>query len=153
MVFYELKYSLNYLLNDGQNPGRTIRHGNGRFRGIPEIWWKQYSGERIRWPDSSGSARNWQETVKTGSRVRSPDSCVESPAFSDGFRPETVSFLMVFTGNSRNTASVFIVLGMKLFFFSTKLIYPVSRNLVYFHLFSFLQSKSLHFILRKLSEI
>ncbi|CAF1332282.1 unnamed protein product [Adineta ricciae] len=24
-------------------PGQTIRHGNGRFRGISEISWKQYS--------------------------------------------------------------------------------------------------------------
>ncbi len=95
----------------GRSPGRTIQHGNGRFRGIPEISWKQYSGERIRWPDLSGSARNRQEPVKTGSRIRLPDFCVELLAFSGGFRPETASFLRVFAGNSWNTASGIIVLG------------------------------------------
>ncbi len=95
-----------------QYPGQRRTAGNGRFRGIPEISWKQYSGERIRWPDLSGFARNRQEPVKTGSRIRSPDSCVEFPALPGGFRPETGSFLRVFAGNSRNTASGIIHLGM-----------------------------------------
>ncbi len=49
------KFIIQYLtFTDGipsgviDHPGRTIRHGSGRFRGIPEISWKQYSGERIR---------------------------------------------------------------------------------------------------------
>jgi len=29
-------------------PGQRRTAGNGRFRGIPEISWKQYSGEWIR---------------------------------------------------------------------------------------------------------
>jgi hypothetical protein len=94
------------------NPGRTIRPGNGWFRTIPEISWKQYSGERIRWQDLSGSARSRQEPGKTGSRIRSPDSCIEFLAFPGGFWPETVRFLQVSAGNSRNTASGIIDLGM-----------------------------------------
>ncbi len=74
-----------------------------------------YSGDFIeavfRWPDLSGFARNQQEPVKTGSRIRSPDSCVEFLALPGGFRPETGSFLRVFGGNSRNTASGIIDLG------------------------------------------
>ncbi len=92
-------------------PDRTSRHGNGRFRSIPEISWKQYSSKRIRWPDLSGSARNLQDSVKTDSRIRFPDSCVEFLAFSGGFLSETASFLRVCAGNSWNTASGIIVLG------------------------------------------
>ena len=39
-------------------------------------------------------------------------SWVEFLAFSDRFRPETVRFLRVFCGNSRNTASGIIDLGL-----------------------------------------
>jgi hypothetical protein len=86
--------------------------GNGRFRGIPEVSWKQYSSERIQRPDLSGFARNRQEPVETGSRIRSPDSFVELLALPGGFRLETGSFLKVFAGNSRNTASGIIDLGL-----------------------------------------
>jgi hypothetical protein len=54
-------------------PCRTILHGNDRFRGIPEISWKQYSGERIQRPDLSGSTRNQQEPA-TGYGHRIPAS-------------------------------------------------------------------------------
>jgi hypothetical protein len=40
-----------------------------------------------------------------------PDSCVEFLAFFGWLRPETASFLRVFAGNPRNTASKIIVLG------------------------------------------
>jgi len=92
-------------------PGQRRTAGNARFHGIPEISWKQYSGERIRWPDLSGFARNRQEPVKTGSRIRSPDPCVAFLALPGGFRPEKGSFLRVFARNSRNTASGIIDLG------------------------------------------
>jgi hypothetical protein len=78
----------------GENPGRTIRLGNGRFHIILEISWKQYSGERIRWQDLSGSTRNQQESGKTGSRARSPGLCVKFLAFFDGFQPEIHGILL-----------------------------------------------------------
>ncbi len=85
----------------------------GWFRGISKISWNQYSGEQFQWPDLFGFARHWQKLVKTGSRIRLPDSCVEFLAFSAGVRPETASFQRVFAGNSRNTASKIIQLGIE----------------------------------------
>jgi hypothetical protein len=80
------------------DPGQEVRAGSRRK--TPEIdgTWKQYSGKQIRWPDSFGSAWNKQEPGKTGSRIRSSDSCVEFLTFSGGFRPETVRFLRVSAG-------------------------------------------------------
>jgi hypothetical protein len=80
------------------HPGQEVRAGS--LRKTPEIdgTWKQYSGKQIRRPDLSGSARNRQEPGKTGSRIRSPDSCVGFLTFSGGFRRETVRFLRVSAG-------------------------------------------------------
>ena len=94
-------------------PGRTLRHGSGRFHSIPEILWKQYSGDRIRYSVLFGPDRIRPKPVKTDSWIRSLDPDTGFIAFSSVFRPETASFLWVFAGNSRNTASGIIVLGAR----------------------------------------
>jgi len=60
----------------------------------------------------TGFIRFCPEPVETGSWIRSPDPCIGFLVFSGRFRLGTVSFLRVFAGNSRNTASEIIVLGM-----------------------------------------
>jgi hypothetical protein len=94
-VFQLFQSKFEYITHD---PGQEVRAGS--LRKTPEIdgTWKQYSGKQIRRPDLSGSARNRQEPGKTGSRIRSPDSCVGFLTFSGGFRRETVRFLRVSAG-------------------------------------------------------
>jgi hypothetical protein len=52
-------------------------------------------------PESTGTCQNWQPDTVTRSFHR----------ISGIFLPETVSFLRVFAGNSRNTTSGIIALG------------------------------------------
>jgi hypothetical protein len=78
-------------------PGRP---GNGRFRVIPVILWKQYSGRKVfgffqmisgRFlPESRGS---WQES--TGKNLDNfwPEYCFHVPAISGVFLQETMTFL------------------------------------------------------------
>jgi hypothetical protein len=81
------------------DPGRTIRQETRRIRGFPKISWKQYSGDWI-YPVPPGTKRNLSKPAAGyGHRI------------SGIFWLETVSFLGVFAGNSRNTASGIIVLG------------------------------------------
>jgi hypothetical protein len=65
------------------------------------ISWKQYSGDRI-YPVPPGTYRKLSKPADGyGHRIS---------GISRGFRPETVSFLRVFAGNSGNIASGIIVL-------------------------------------------
>jgi hypothetical protein len=91
---------------------------------------KHYSGERMQWPDLSDSTRNRQEPVKTGGRIRSPDSWVDFLAFYEGFRPEMMNFLRLFAENSRNVASGIIVLGADEYLRTTSLTLKTSKIFV-----------------------
>jgi hypothetical protein len=94
-------YRYRFPICQGSNidPGRTVRPGNGRFRVIPLILWKQYSDRKFVGfsPMISGRflAKNtgsWQEsTGKNLDRFR-PEYCFHVPAISGVFLQDTLTF-------------------------------------------------------------
>ncbi|CAM4989334.1 unnamed protein product, partial [Rotaria socialis] len=74
---------------NNNNPGRTVRPGNGRFRVVPLILWKQYSGWKFFaffpvisdqfLPESTGT---WQESTGKVQPYFRPKYCLHIPEIS-----------------------------------------------------------------------
>jgi hypothetical protein len=80
-------------------PGRTGLLGNGRFRGIPVISWKQYSGRKFFgfFPMISGqflseSTEIWQESTEKNPKIFLPEYCFHVAAISGAFLQDTLTF-------------------------------------------------------------
>ena len=104
-------------------PGWRIRQGNGRFRGLPGILWKQYSCLKIFWilsgnfrPFPDGKNRKGPQFIGKNPKISGREYCFHLPVISRFFLQDT----MIFPTNSRRLlqylVSGIVVMGWRLLF-------------------------------------